>query len=176
MREFIRQARKNGALLIYDPNFRKAHLHELDRLKPFILENMQMANLVKGSDEDFGNIFGTTGPDEAWDAIRDLCPNLVFTQGSGNVEVRTLSFKGSFPVPKITPVSTIGAGDNFNAGLVFTFNQSNIGREVISKIGKSQWKKTVETAVEFASDVCGGFDNYISWELARKQNVKLSTL
>jgi len=56
--EFIRSAADSGALVLYDPNFRKSHVSELDILKPLIIENMQIASIVRGSDEDFRNIFG----------------------------------------------------------------------------------------------------------------------
>ena len=47
--EFIREANKKKAIVIYDPNFRKQHLHDLAKLKPLILENMAHANIVRGS-------------------------------------------------------------------------------------------------------------------------------
>ncbi|MBO6005643.1 MAG: carbohydrate kinase, partial [Paludibacteraceae bacterium] len=43
----------------YDPNFRSSHLKDLDRLLPVILDNMRSADIVRGSDEDFRNIFGS---------------------------------------------------------------------------------------------------------------------
>ena len=33
----------------------------------------------------------------------------------------------TFPVKTIDPVSTIGAGDNFNAGIVYSLYRHNIG-------------------------------------------------
>ena len=64
--EFIRQANKKKAIVIYDPNFRKHHLHELPKLKPLILENMTHANIVRGSNEDFSFILGADDADEAY--------------------------------------------------------------------------------------------------------------
>ena len=55
---FVKGAAANGAIVLYDPNFRKAHASELDELRPLIIENIQMASIIRGSDEDFQNIFG----------------------------------------------------------------------------------------------------------------------
>ena len=44
-KKFILGAKEKGALILYDPNFRKGHLSELNILKPLIIENMQMASL-----------------------------------------------------------------------------------------------------------------------------------
>jgi fructokinase len=71
-KQFIQSAKDNGGLIIYDPNFRKSHLSELDTLRPLIIENMQMASLIRGSDEDFKTIFGVTNPDEAWNVVKNI--------------------------------------------------------------------------------------------------------
>ena len=55
---FLSSAKDAGVIIMYDPNFRKPHLHELDRLKPMIMENIGYADIVRGSNEDFELIFG----------------------------------------------------------------------------------------------------------------------
>ncbi len=163
---FISQAYNNGSLVIYDPNFRSAHLHELDRLKPLIVENMSMANLVRGSDEDFLNIFGAATPDEAWESVRGHCKCLVYTANAEGVYVRTEGFTGKFPVRKITPVSTIGAGDNFNAGMMAAMFVKRVDAGQLPSVNGSLWKEIVNTGIDFASEVCMSYDNYIPKEFA----------
>jgi fructokinase len=165
---FIRSAAEGGALILYDPNFRKSHVSELDMLRPLIIENMRMASIVRGSDEDFRNIFGVNSAEEAWEIIRNYCSCLVYTSSADGVFVRTDSFSGDFPVKKIKPLSTIGAGDNFNAGMVAAIYNNSINREDLSRIGEEQWRKIVSSGVEFATEVCLSYDNYISKEFAAK--------
>jgi fructokinase len=165
---FIQSAKESGALILYDPNFRKTHLSEINVLKPLIIENMSMTSLLRGSDEDFRNIFGVSGPDEAWKAVKKYCKCLVYTANIEGVYVRTPSFSGKFPVRTITPVSTIGAGDNFNAGMLTSIYQSGISNEQLEDLGAGEWSKIISTAVSFASDVCMSYDNYISVEFAKK--------
>lgn len=165
-RDFISSGSENGALVIYDPNFRSAHRHELERLKPMIIENMQMSSLIRGSDEDFRNIFGTGTPDEAWKIVSNHCNCLVYTANAEGVFVRTTSFKGEFPVKKITPVSTIGAGDNFNAGMMAAIFLNNISRHQIYEMGKPEWSKVISMGIDFATEVCMSYENYISKKFA----------
>jgi fructokinase len=165
---FIQAAGENGAVIIYDPNFRKTHFNELEFLKPMIIENMKMANIVRGSDEDFRNIFGTVTPDEAWKVIKNYCKCLIYTKNTDGVYVRTSSFSGIFPVKKIKPVSTIGAGDNFNAGIIAAFYRDKIFRNDIENLGEKEWGRVINTGVEFATNVCMSYDNYISWDFAKK--------
>ena len=126
----------NGAVVLYDPNFRKAHASELDELRPLIVENIQMASIIRGSDEDFQNIFGASSPDKAWDVIKKYCNCMVYTASSEGVFVRTTNFAGRFTVKKIKPVSTIGAGDNFNAGMIAAIYKNGITRDQLDCNGR----------------------------------------
>lgn len=171
-KKFINNANENGGLILYDPNFRQSHLSELDTLRPLVIENMKMAGLLRGSDEDFMNIFGTKSPDEAYEAVKGFCKCLVYTANIDGVYVRTPAFAGKFPVQKIKPVSTIGAGDNFNAGMLTSIYRNNIKREQLEKLTKVEWSKIITTAVSFATHVCMSYENYISEEFAKELKSK----
>ena len=165
-KKFISSARDKGALILYDPNFREGHLSELSTLKPLIIENMKMTTLLRGSDEDFRNIFGVNSVDEAWEVAKNYCSCLVYTANADGVSVRTTSYSGKFPVHKIVPVSTIGAGDNFNAGMLTAIYQNNIKGEDLAKVGEAEWTKIITMAVNFATHVCLSYENYVSEEFA----------
>jgi fructokinase len=167
-REFINGAKSNGAIVIYDPNFRSAHNHELESLKPMIIENIRMAGIIRGSDEDFMNIFGTSTPDESWSVIRNYCSCMVYTASAKGVFVRSAGYSGKFPVNRITPVSTIGAGDNFNAGMIAAIYKMGISRDEIETMGEEKWLTIVSTGIDFATDVCMSYENYIGSAFASR--------
>ena len=161
-------AKENGAIVIYDPNFRPTHSSDLEILKPMIIENMQTATLIRGSDEDFKNIFGANTPDEAFNVVRKYCNCLVYTANAEGVYVRTNSYAGRFAVKAIKPVSTIGAGDNFNAGMMAAIYRNQITIDQLDKMGEEVWSKVISMGVDFATNVCLSYDNYISLELAKE--------
>jgi fructokinase len=165
---FVTTAGDSGGILLYDPNFRKAHASELDELRPLIIENIQKASIIRGSDEDFQNIFGASSPDDAWDVIKKYCGCMVYTASSEAVFVRTTNFAGRFSVKQIKPVSTIGAGDNFNAGMIAAIYKNGIVRNQLAMMGENAWEKVISMGVSFASDVCMSYENYISDEFAAK--------
>ena len=167
-KEFITGAKRSNALVIYDPNFRKSHIDELESLKSLIIENIQMSTMVRGSDEDFSNIFGAENPDDAWETVKKYCTCMVYTTNADGVYVRTFSFSGRFPVIRIIPVSTIGAGDNFNAGIIASLYRDKIYADDLVKLGQKEWGKIITTAVEFATHVCMSYDNYIDLAFASK--------
>ena len=157
---FIRDAKSRGAFIIYDPNFRKAHLGELEILRPWIMENIGMADLVRGSDEDFMNIFGVPDADQAYGQVsKSGCRHLVYTQGNRGVEVRSNGHTCSYPVQKISVASTIGAGDAFNAGIINTLVESNHNW---SDSLTWEWHEIIQTGILFSANVCQSLDNYIS--------------
>jgi fructokinase len=171
---FIKNAREAGAIILYDPNFRKSHLNEIESLRLMIIENMKLATIVRGSDEDFRNIFGTKKPDETLSAINKYCSCFVYTANADGVYVSSPAFSGKFPVRKIEPLSTIGAGDNFNAGIIFALYNSGIDKNDLKEVGEDEWKIVISTAVDFATNVCMSYDNYISKEFAKEFNKRKS--
>jgi fructokinase len=166
--ELITTAKSNDAIVIYDPNFRPSHSSDLDFLKPMIIENMQKAKMIRGSNEDFKNIFGADNADEAWEIVRKYCNCMVYTANSEGVYVRTISYKGKFGVKAIKPLSTIGAGDNFNAGMMAALYLNKITSDQIDTMGEDKWSKVVTMGVDFASNVCMSYENYISLDFAKE--------
>jgi fructokinase len=165
--KFVRTAKASGSVILYDPNFRAAHLHELEELRPFITENLQVADMVRASDEDMQNIYRVTDPVSAYNCIKEYCPVLIYTENKRGVTVLTPSGTFSHPVKKIEPVSTIGAGDNFNAGIIYGMIRDNIYRKALKDLSQEQWGRIIATAVDFATEVCLTWENYISAEFAK---------
>ncbi len=166
--DFIKRSGDQGAIVIYDPNFRKAHASELPELKPLIIENMKMARIIRGSDEDFKNIFDVNTPDEAWEMTRQFCNCMVYTASTEAVFVRTTFYSGKFPVKALNPVSTIGAGDNFNAGMMAAIHKKDISVDQLDKMGTEEWSEIISTGIDFASDVCMSYENYIDFAFASR--------
>lgn len=165
---FIQEAKKRKGIIIYDPNFRKQHLHELPALKPMIAENIALSTIVRGSHEDFSFIFGARNADETFKLFGDKPPCLLYTSSTKGVFLRTPRHSAKFDVRKITPKSTIGAGDNFNAGIVYSIYKNNIRYKDVNSLALDQWENLVSTAVDFASHVCESYDNYLSETFAER--------
>ncbi len=171
--EIIKTARKKKALIIYDPNFRNPHQDQLHKLKQYIIENIQMADIVRGSDEDFKNIFSTHDAIKTYQKISNWCKNLIYTASSRGVFLHTPQLTQQFPAKKITPLSTIGAGDNFNAGMIYALFKNNIAKAEIDSLQLTSWKDIITKGIDFSSEVCLHLDNYISFSYADKYLNKL---
>lgn len=167
MVEFLQYARERKAIIYYDPNFRKAHAHEAIRLNSTILENLEYADIVRGSDEDFVNIFGKSDACNVYEEhIRFYCHRFISTHGAAGINLFTRDWREHFDVPPIRPLSTIGAGDNFNAGVLYGLLKYNVRHDDLPSLDKTTWEKIIRCGIDLASEVCQSYSNYISKEFA----------
>ena len=167
--EFLTYAQERGAIIYYDFNFRKSHKDDALKLYAGILENMEFADIVRGSEEDFDNMFGKTDPDKIYKSeVEFYCKNMLCTSGGGNVRLITKNFNKTYDVEKIDTVSTIGAGDNFNAGVVFGLIHQGVLKSDLDNLDEATWDKIVRCGIDFAAEVCTSFNNSVSMDFASK--------
>jgi fructokinase len=163
---FLRYAHEQGALLYYDVNFRRPHLAEAPALMPIFDENFTLSNVVRGSTEDFGLLFGIPNPEQVYrQKLRPRCPQFICTDGSGDILVFSPGGTCRFPVKTIPTVSTIGAGDNFNAGFIYGLISQGVRRADLPALSASDWAGLIASGQRFSVNVCQSVDNYIDQKL-----------
>ncbi len=161
--DFLTKCRNNNVIIIYDPNFRKAHLNMIDIVKPFIEQNISLADITKGSDEDFLNVFNACSAEETFKKLFTIgCQSLIYTRNRRGVDFCRSDEQFHYPAIDLIPVSTVGAGDTFTSGMAYWLYKNKIKQANISSLSEAQYKEMISTGVSFASDVCMSFDNYLS--------------
>ena len=172
---FLEYARQKGAILYYDVNFRPSHKNEVMKLTPNILENLEMADIVRGSKEDFQVMYKKDDADKVYNAeISFYCKKFIYTQGSQPIELRADGgIRKSYPIVKTDNIiSTIGAGDNFNAGLVYGMMKYNITRGNIERgLSEEQWDQLIACGQTFSAECCKSLNNYISPEFGDRMKL-----
>jgi fructokinase len=86
---------------------------------------------------------------------------LLVTAGEKGADLFTPAFSKHYDVPKITPLSTIGAGDTFSAGIIYGLYDAEAPEKKLSEMTEDQWDKALECAINFATQVCMSYDNYV---------------
>lgn len=174
MVEFIEYAKERKAILYYDPNFRSAHLREVIHLMPTLLENFEYADIIRGSDEDFLNIFGQSDTEQVYsNNIRFYTRNFITTHGAAGINLYCSDSRTHFDVPSISPVSTIGAGDNFNAGIIYGLLKYNIRYKDLAGMSPEKWRPVIQCGIDFSTEVCQSYNNYISPQFAENYSTYL---
>ena len=167
--DLLEQARKKKAIVYYDPNFRSSHKEEAIKLAPSIIENLEYADIVRGSQEDFFYMYNLRDADQIYkNKIKFYCPNFLCTAGSEQISLRTKTIHKEYVIPPVEAASTIGAGDNFNAGVIYGLLKYNIRYDDLNTMDEATWDKIVGYGMEFAAEVCKSFNNSVSKEFAEK--------
>ena len=164
----LERAKEKKAIIYYDINFRESHKSEAIKLASTVIENFEYADIVRGSKEDFFHMYGLQEPERIYrDKVKFYCPNFLCTTGGGNITLRTASINKEYSSQQIETVSTIGAGDNFNAGILYALLKYNIRHNDIPTLDEATWDKLVQSGIEFASNVCQSVHNSVSHEFAK---------
>ena len=168
--ELLTKAKKKHAIVFYDLNFRYPHKSEAIKLAPYIIENFEFADIVRGSEDDFMCLYNLCNAEKIYkDKIKFYCSNFIYTAGSKGISLHTNRLTKHYPVKPLEPVSTVGAGDNFNAGLIYGLFKNNITAEALYEMNEEQWNETVSYAQQFAAEACMSFDNSISKDILKKR-------
>jgi len=158
----LHNARKAGAWLYYDINFRKSHIPDIPDVLPNIEENMRLADVVRGSKEDFEYLYNLHDADDIYEKVKPFCNRFILTDGARAIRIFTPTGCETFSVQKIETVSTVGAGDNFNAGYIYAMLQ-----------GLNSASDRVSMAQRWSQDVCRQIGNNISDELVKQLSSNL---
>lgn len=150
-----------GATVYYDLNFRSSHKDELPELMPAILDNFRRATVVRGSADDFEVMWGERDAHKIYkEHIARYCRIFICTSGAGRITVCTPDDAWDFDVQQVADVvSTVGAGDNFNAGFLCALSRRQMS--LAGSIEKVDMAPLIESGVRFASAVCRSTENYV---------------
>ena len=181
VKEFLEYAHEHGAILYYDVNFRASHQHEVMKITPNLLENFELADIVRGSIEDFEILFKKNNAEKVYRSeISFYTKKFIVTHGGEPIDLFAEGgFHKQYLIENRETVSTIGAGDNFNAGFLFGLLTNNITRSDFENgLTEEQWDKLIASGQQFSAEACRSLYNYVSPEFGaeRKKELELSLI
>lgn len=167
----LEYASQRGAIIYYDVNFRKAHQADVMKVTPNLIDNLEYADIVRGSKEDFEVLYKKDSAERVYRAETSFyCKRFIYTDGPNPVSVFSNNgFHKEYAMPKTETVSTIGAGDNFNAGFIYGMIKCGVTRDDVEQgLSEEVWDKLIATATAFSADCCKDIFNYISKEFGQQ--------
>ena len=168
------QARAAGAIIYYDINFRPSHRTDVMKVTPNLLDNLDYADIVRGSVDDFEVLYRKQDPETIYKAeISFYCKRFICTRGAQPaVVLADGGVVGEYPVDTTDTVSTIGAGDNFNAGFIYGLLRQGITRDHLDRgLTQQQWDGLIADALAFAAESCKSIYNYISVDFGNNKQL-----
>lgn len=106
----LERARDCGAIIYYDVNFRPSHRGDVMKVTPNLIENLEFADIVRGSRDDFEVLYKKDSAERVYRAETSFyCSRLVYTDGPRPVTVFSDGgFRKEYAMPETPTVSTIG--------------------------------------------------------------------
>lgn len=159
--KYIDALKKADGLIYYDPNIRLKD-KSLEESKETIITYMQKADIVRASNEDITALTNLQNSADMLDfADSHNIKTFILTCGAKGVWLKTNAIKKFYTVPIITPLSTIGAGDTFNAGIIEGLKLKNIYKNNLHNVSIQIWDEIIAQSISYAAQVCLSFDNYL---------------
>jgi sugar/nucleoside kinase (ribokinase family) len=151
----IKRAKENNVVVAYDPNIRNHDVFSDNELLGRVRKIMSLSDFVKMSDEDANHITGANKPAD-WHSFMQSAgvKRYVITQGEKFVIAIYDGIESQINVPQVEVVSSVGAGDATNAGI--------IAKGSMFLDSQKEFLKAVERGVKFGSHVCTLSENFIS--------------
>ena len=123
----VEQARKAGAVISYDPNYRAPLWPDVETAKKEMRAMVAQADIMKISDEETELLSDFQDP---WETARALLKQgpacVVVTLGSKGALLVTEQVEVSVPTGKCQVVDTTGAGDSFWGGLLYCLARDGV--------------------------------------------------
>jgi fructokinase len=146
-----------SSTISFDPNCRP----NLVKDKPAYLARMAEfaghADLIKMSDVDFAYLFGEEPYQQRASALLEQGTSLVVITRGNNGAIAWHAKAGQIEVeaPKVAVADTIGAGDSFQAALLFALHkQERIARQQLRDISADELRRALSFAANCAGLTC----------------------
>ncbi|TWD52350.1 carbohydrate kinase [Pseudomonas sp. SJZ131] len=150
--------RESGKRLIsLDPNVRLNPEPNIDLWRSRIAELVELADLIKVSDEDLSLLYPEQDPQrviESW--LTHRCQLVFLTRGGEGASVFSRAH-GSWSVPacSVTIADTVGAGDTFQAALITWLTEQQLDSvDGVQRLTREQIDAMLKFAVQAAALTC----------------------
>ena len=151
-RAAITIARRQGAIVSFDPNLRFMLWDDKDELKRVIWEFIPDCDIVKISDEELEFITGTADINEALPMLFVGGVKLVIlTKGKDGADCYSSLGSVSSASTKVTAVDTTGAGDGFIGSFLWKLRSLGIGKDNLGNCPLAVFKECLDFANRFCA-------------------------
>lgn len=152
----IADARASSAIS-FDPNCRPNLVKDKPAYLARMVEFAAEADLVKMSDVDFAYLFGEEPYQQRASAMLGQGTSLVVITRGNNGAIAWHAKAGQIEVeaPEVAVADTIGAGDSFQAALLFALHkQGRLARQQLKDIGADEFRRALSFAANCAGLTC----------------------
>lgn len=144
-------AKRQNAIISFDPNLRFPLWKDKQKLKNAVDEFLPMADVVKVSDEEIKFITGTKDVEKAAKILLKSAKIVLCTYGAEGAYAFTDDIEVYVPSEKVKAVDTTGAGDGFIGSFLYNLYQNGYECNSLNKISEDELRRFVAES----NDFCG---------------------
>ena len=142
-RRAIELAKKNGAIISFDPNVRLPLWKDAASLKTAINEFLPLSDIIKVSDEEIELITGSCDIEKACEKLLDYAKIVICTCGENGAYAYTKNAKAHAGQEKVEAKDTTGAGDAFIGSFLYNLYRNGIEREGLALVGERRLEEFI---------------------------------
>jgi fructokinase len=143
----------DGVVVMLDPNCRPSATQDAAGLRARVGRLAARADVIKVSRDDLAFLYPEVETAVAVGRLLELGPSTVLlTDGGRAVRIAVRGVTIELPVPRVTVVDTVGAGDAFGGAFLSSWIRRGLGREALGD--PEQVRPSVEFAIRVASETC----------------------
>lgn len=150
-------AARASSTISFDPNCRPNLVKDKPAYLARMVEFAAEADLIKMSDVDFAYLFGEEPYQQRASALLGQGTSLVVITRGNNGAIAWHAKAGQIEVeaPEVEVADTIGAGDSFQAALLFALHkQGRLSRQQLKDIGADELRRALSFAANCAGLTC----------------------
>lgn len=152
----IGYARKNGALIAFDPNLRPIRGISSAELRTNISQFLPLTDIIKLSENELSKISGTQSREKSFRLLLAFgCRCIIMTKNSGGAELilndgRRISLRGEGEFPLAA-----GSGDRFFGAFLFELAKKGVTRSELARLSDEEYSELLHFAFEYAAKRTG---------------------
>lgn len=159
----VKMAKKQGAIISFDPNIRFPLWKDKQKLKAAIDEFLPLADVVKISDEEIEFITGTNDIEKGSKMLLKNAEIVLCTCGADGAYSFTENAQVYVPSQSVRAVDTTGAGDAFIGSFLYNLYRNGYERNSLCKISGEELRCFVKASNDYCAksvQMPGAIDSY----------------
>ena len=148
--ELLAYAIERKAIIVYLPGFQPELCSRITRVMPYIVENLEVADIVIARESDMKKIYNQSDASQCFNNnIRFYTDNFLYEDSRGNATLFARNYSQTFAARREKPKAKLLWDAAMVAGFISGMISGGITRQGLSQISAEAWSQVMKETTEF---------------------------
>lgn len=148
--ELLAYAIERKAIIVYLPGFQPELCSRITRVMPYIVENLEVADIVIARESDMKKIYNQSDASQCFNNnIRFYTDNFLYEDSRGNATLFARNYSQTFASRREKPKAKLLWDAAMVAGFISGMISGGITRQGLSQISAEAWSRVMKETTEF---------------------------